>query len=162
MFTKKFSCLEFIERLSQNKFMTKKSRENGIVDKKMSDIEKFVEEAINELLVRTGGEMNNVVFVIEDEAQEKEEGESSIMRDEVLLGLYEGVPKSERGSGYFGVLPDKITIFRKPLEEMAGGNKARLKRVVFDVVWHEVAHHLGFSEKEICELEAKKRGKFKK
>jgi len=119
-------------------------------------IEKLIQEAIADLLVKTKGAINNVIFVIEKEARREKDGEESIKRDEVLLGLYEGVPKTERDCGYFGVLPDKITIFQKPLEELSGGDKNKLKELVFEVVWHEVGHHLGFDEKEIRELEEKK------
>ena len=83
--------------------------------------------------------------------------EVGIKVHEVLLGLYEGIPKTKRGAGYFGVLPDKITIFRQPLEELAGRDESKLKRLVYEVVWHEVGHHLGFNEKEIRALEAKKK-----
>lgn len=120
-------------------------------------IEKLIHEAVAALSAKTKGAMNNVVFVVENEARRKKEGETNIKRNEMLLGLYEGIPKTERGSGYFGVLPDKITIFQKPLEELSGGNKNKLKQLVFEVVWHEVGHHLGFDEKEIRELEEKKK-----
>lgn len=127
------------------------------MNKEMDDIEKFVREAVEGLLVKTRNAINNVAFVVEDEPRRQKEGEALIKRNEVLLGLYEGIPKTKRGLGYFGVLPDKITIFRKPLEEMARGNKDRLRQIVFNVVWHEVGHHLGFGEKEIRELERKRK-----
>lgn len=79
--------------------------------------------------------------------------------DEVLLGLYEGIPKTKRDAGYFEALPDKITIFQQLLEELAGRDEKKLKKLIYEVVWHEVGHHLGFDEKEIHALEAKKRNK---
>lgn len=127
------------------------------MNKETDNIEKFVREAVEGLLAKTGNAINNVAFVVEDEPRRQKEGEALIKRNEVLLGLYEGIPKTKRGLGYFGVLPDKITIFRKPLEEMARGNKDRLRQIVFNVVWHEVGHHLGFGEKEIRELERKRK-----
>lgn len=135
----------------------KDNLESEKMSEKASDIGKFVREAVEELLVKTGNAINNVAFVVEDEPRRGKEGETFIKRNEVLLGLYEGVPKTKRGLGYFGVLPDKITIFRRPLEEMARGDKDKLKRIVFNVVWHEVGHHLGFGEKEIRELEKKRK-----
>jgi len=126
------------------------------------EIEEMIREAVMALSAKTKEAMDNVVFVVEDEARRKKGGEVSIKRDEVLLGLYEGIPKIERDAGYFGVLPDKITIFQKPLEELSGGNKNKLKQLVFEVVWHEVGHHLGFDEKEIDELEEKKKKNSKK
>lgn len=55
------------------------------------------------------------------------------------------------------VLPDKITLFQKPIEELSGGNKSKLKQIIHEVIWHEIGHHLGFDEKEIRALEAKKK-----
>ena len=101
--------------------------------------------------------MDNVAFIVEREARHKKAKEVSIKVDEVLLGLYEGIPKTKRGAGYFGVLPDKITIFQQPIEELAGRDGKKLKRLIYEVVWHEVGHHLGFDEKEIRALEAKRR-----
>ena len=119
--------------------------------------EKLVSEVIAALPAAAKKAMNNVAFVIEDEARQKRAGETGIKKGEVLLGLYEGIPKTGRGGGYFGVLPDKITIFKKPLEELSGGDKEKLKKLVNDTVWHEVGHHLGFDEKEIRSLEIKLR-----
>ena len=63
--------------------------------------------------------MDNVAFIVEREARSKKAKGVGIKINETLLGLYEGVPKTKRGAGYFGVLPDKITIFQQPLEELA-------------------------------------------
>lgn len=99
--------------------------------------------------------MENVAFVLEETARGRRAREVGIRKDEVLLGLYEGVPKTKRGAGYFGVLPDKITLFRKPLEELACGDTDKLRRLIRDVVRHEVGHHLGFDEEGIRALERK-------
>ena len=103
--------------------------------------------------------MDNVEFVIENKAHRKRTGETGIKKGEVLLGLYEGIPKTGRGAGYVGVLPDKITIFKKPLEELSGGNEEKIKNLIAETVWHEVGHHLGFNEKEIRALEARRNKK---
>lgn len=122
-------------------------------------LEQLVREAIAMLPAPAIAAMDNVAFVIEEEARCQRVNEESIKMDEVLLGLYEGVPKLKRGSGYFGVLPDKITIFRQPLEELAEGSPAKLKELINEVVWHEVGHHLGFNEEEIRALEQKRKRK---
>lgn len=100
--------------------------------------------------------MQNVAFVLEDTARRRNAREAGIRRNEVLLGLYEGVPKTRRGSGYFGVLPDKITLFQEPIEALSGGDEQKLRRIVYDVIWHEVGHHLGFDERAIRTLERKR------
>ncbi len=119
--------------------------------------EQLVREAIDALPERARAAMKNVAFIIEWEVRRKKINEIDIKVDEVLLGLYEGVPKTKRGESYFGVLPDKITIFQKPIEELSCRDEKRLKKLVCEVVWHEVGHHLGFDEKEIRALELKKK-----
>ena len=101
--------------------------------------------------------MDNVVFIVERELRHKKTKEVGIKVNEVLFGLYESIPKIERGAGYFGVLPDKITIFQQPIEEIAGRDKKKLRGLIYEVIWHEVGHHLGFGEKEIRALEIKRR-----
>ncbi|MBU0647501.1 metallopeptidase family protein [Patescibacteria group bacterium] len=122
-----------------------------------NDFEQLISEAISALPEHGRKAMDNVAFVVEKEARRKKTKEVGIKVNEVLLGLYEGIPKTKRGAGYFGVLPDKITIFQQPIEELAGGNEKKLERLINEVVWHEVGHHLGFDEKEIRALEIKKR-----
>jgi predicted Zn-dependent protease with MMP-like domain len=69
---------------------------------------------------------------------------------ETLYGLYEGVPLTERGTGYYGFLPDKITIFRGPLERDFATHA--LEEQVRITVVHEIAHHFGFDEEHLEEL----------
>jgi predicted Zn-dependent protease with MMP-like domain len=71
--------------------------------------------------------------------------------DDVLLGLYEGVPLKDRSSDYGMVLPDKITIFQEPLERSCRG-EAELEREVRNTVLHELAHHFGTSDEELEEM----------
>ena len=121
--------------------------------------EQFIRDSIQSLPLRTREAMDNLAFVVEDEARQRKSTRSTPRQSSgqagSLLGLYEGIPKTKRGAGYSGVLPDKITIFQKPLEALSNGNKHKLKQLVSEVVWHEVGHHLGFDEKEIRALEAK-------
>jgi predicted Zn-dependent protease with MMP-like domain len=68
-----------------------------------------------------------------------------------LLGLYEGIPLTERGGGYFGVLPDRITLFRRTLVA-AARDEDDLRDLVADTVVHEVAHFFGISDQRLDEL----------
>jgi hypothetical protein len=70
---------------------------------------------------------------------------------ELLLGLYQGVPLTERGAGYFGVLPDRIVLFRRPIEARARSD-ADLAELVREVVLHEVAHYFGIDDDRLDEL----------
>jgi predicted Zn-dependent protease with MMP-like domain len=69
-----------------------------------------------------------------------------------LLGLYQGVPLTRRGSFYTGVLPDKITLFHGPLERRYGHDESLLRAQVRRVVLHEIAHHFGISDERLVEL----------
>ena len=119
-----------------------------------SQFETLVSEALAGLPPVGKANLENVAFFVEPEVREAKATEIHLMRGSLLLGLYEGVAKTQRGSGYSGVLPDKITIFQKPIEQLAGDDPAKLKELVFDVVRHEVGHHLGFDEVGIRAHEA--------
>jgi predicted Zn-dependent protease with MMP-like domain len=86
--------------------------------------------------------MSNVEIVIEEEPP----------AGQPLLGLYQGVPLTRRGSSYAAVLPDKITIFRGPLLRLYGHDPKTLRREVRRVVLHEIAHHFGISDERLVEL----------
>ena len=69
------------------------------------------------------------------------------------LGLYEGIPLTERGSDYTGVLPDRITLFAVPIAEEAGSDDAELRRVIGETVVHEIAHHFGIDDERLHEID---------
>jgi predicted Zn-dependent protease with MMP-like domain len=87
--------------------------------------------------------MANVAVVVEDEPPPGQN----------LLGLYQGVPLNRRGRGYAGALPDKITIYRGPIERQYENDPDRLASEVRRTVWHEVAHHFGISDERLVELD---------
>ena len=105
------------------------------------DFEQEAQAAIDGLPAELRDAMSNVSVVIEDEPPP---GQS-------LLGLYQGIPLTRRGSYYGGVLPDKITIYRGPLERLYSGDE--LVRQVRRVVLHEIAHHFGISDERLIELD---------
>jgi predicted Zn-dependent protease with MMP-like domain len=107
------------------------------------DFEGYVERAIAALPRDLSAYMSNVAVVVEDEPPD----------GLPLLGLYQGLPLTRRTSGYAGVPPDKITIYRGPLERRAGGDPARLESDVRRVVLHEIAHHFGISDERLVELD---------
>lgn len=101
--------------------------------------------------------MKNVVFVTADEPTQLQKRENNIGPDDVLFGLYEGIPLTARGIEYDAVLPDKITIFKNAILD-AYKTKEEVKACVENTIWHEVAHHFGMEEDEVRE-EEQKRGK---
>jgi len=73
----------------------------------------------------------------------------------LIFGLYEGVPQTKRWH-YGQVLPDKITIFKKPIERIARSEN-EIKEIVKNTVWHEIAHHFGLDEKRVKEAESRRK-----
>jgi predicted Zn-dependent protease with MMP-like domain len=134
---------------------------------KRNQFERLVIEAVSSLPLRVREAMENVAIVIEPEHHHpssfklRQGGRKSnaigIKRDEVLLGLYEGIPLIRRSSGYFGVLPDKITIFQKPIEALSNERRQNVATLVREVVWHEIGHHFGLTDAELRILEKKRR-----
>ncbi len=105
--------------------------------------ERWVAEALDSLPAELAAKLSNVAVTV---AAEPPAGEP-------LLGLYQGVPLTRRGASYGGALPDKITIYRGPLERLYGRNPERLEHEVRRVVLHEIAHHFGISDARLVELD---------
>lgn len=105
--------------------------------------------------------IRNVALLIEDEPSQEDLLENGI-EEGTLLGLYKGIPNTERGEGY-GVgmtLPDTITLYRLPILEEAAEDTREgetyedaIRRVAAETLWHEVGHYFGLSEEEIHERE---------
>lgn len=72
--------------------------------------------------------------------------------DPALYGLYTGVPLAERGSGYAGQLPDRIEIYRRPLQQDFGHDLQLLAHEIRVTVLHELAHHFGIDDVRLDEL----------
>jgi len=102
----------------------------------------LVAEALDDLPAWVLDRLDNVEVLVEEEPP---------LDQPSLLGLYEGIPLTRRNSGYFGVLPDRITLFRSTIEAVAGDDQA-LKHVIADTVVHEVAHFFGISDDRLREL----------
>ena len=105
--------------------------------------EEYAREALGSLPPELRDQMSNVEIVVDDEPPP----------GQPLLGLYEGIPLTRRGGWYAGVLPDKITIYRGPLERLYGRDLERLRHEVQRVVLHEIAHHFGISDERLRELD---------
>lgn len=109
------------------------------------EFEKLVEEGIDLVPTEFLKKLENVAIVIEDEPSEFQKKSAKIGEGVLLLGLYEGVPQTKRGPHYGMTLPDKITIFQKPIEASAASPEA-IRELVKNTVWHEIAHHFGSGE----------------
>ena len=123
-----------------------------------NEFEKIVKEGILAIPEKFLRKLDNVAVVIEDEPTSAQKKKLNIHSNWTLLGLYEGVSQTRRGAGYNATLPDKITIFQKPIEKEARDEKD-LKEIVKNTVWHEIAHHFGMSETQARQAEIKRREK---
>ena len=106
------------------------------------DFEELVGEALDTIPPALARAMRNVVVMVEAEAPGGEVG---------LLGLYEGIPLTQRDSWYAGVLPDRITIFRGPILRRCSTRAEVVEEVRITVV-HEVAHHYGIDDDALDDL----------
>jgi predicted Zn-dependent protease with MMP-like domain len=107
------------------------------------EFEQCVEDALASVPDELRDYMSNVAIVVEDEPPPGSR----------LLGLYQGFPLTNRTSGYVAVPPDKITIYRGPLERHYGADPALLRDQIRRVVLHEVAHHFGISDERLREID---------
>ena len=121
-----------------------------------ADFEKLVKKAILDLPEHIRQKMDNVDIVIEKKASLEQLGKVGLRSVDSLLGLYQGVPQTAWGRGFGNILPDKISIFQQPIEKLAKSDK-EIVDLVKNTVWHEIAHHFGFSEKGVRTLEAKRK-----
>ncbi len=100
--------------------------------------------------------MENIDVVVEDEAAEELLSDMGLRSPSELLGLYQGIPLDRRGFFYGNVLPDKITLFQRPIESSCG-TEEDVKERIRDVVIHEVGHFFGLSDERLRELECEGR-----
>ncbi len=113
--------------------------------------EDLVAEALDALPDAILRMLDNVAIVVADEPTPHQLQRMRLDDDEVLLGLYEGIPLTERASGYGAVLPDKVTIFQRALEETCASADELAAEVRHTVV-HELAHHLGIDDARLIDL----------
>lgn len=118
--------------------------------------EKLVQQAFDDLPEKIRQKMENVAICVEKRPSEEQLKKTGIRYGGFLLGLYEGVPQTAWGRGFGMRLPDKITIFQDSIENFASSPE-EIKELIKNVVWHEIAHHFGFSEKRVKIIEEKRK-----
>ena len=126
------------------------------------EFEALVAEAFVLVPEKFRGKVKNLALLVEDEPSEEARREHNLSHADTLLGLYRGVPQTERGEGY-GVgptIPDSITLYRMPILHTAAREsgvevewgpptepmKRRIRAIIRDTVWHEIAHYFGMDE----------------
>jgi predicted Zn-dependent protease with MMP-like domain len=117
-------------------------RELLVLDVSVEEFETLVAAALDTIPAELAAAMRNVAILIEDE---------SPPGLPLLLGLYEGIPLTERGQWYSGVQPDRITIYRVPILQICWTREQVVAEVTRTVV-HEVGHHFGIDDQRLHEL----------
>jgi len=107
----------------------------------------LVKLALDSLPSEFAQKLDNVEVVVENDPTSDQIRELKLSKDDLLFGLYRGVPQTKRGF-YSGVLPDKIIIFKNSIEEVAK-TEQEIKEKVIKVVVHEIGHHFGLSDEEL-------------
>lgn len=128
---------------------------DGISPQALSDeaFDAIISKAMDELPQEYITGLDNVAILYADEPDEFQAEKSKLGEHSLLLGLYEGIPLTARGAGYSFVLPDKITLFKKPLLAVAGYSEEAFFEQVKRTLWHEIAHYYGLDHDRIDELE---------
>src|SRR5687768_3790427 len=121
---------------------------------KREQFERLVVEAVTLIPKRFRREMKNLALVVEEEPSAELLDEMDIELPDSLYGLYQGTPLPERTWGYGNTLPDRITIFQRPIEEDCE-DEDEMRAVIGETLIHEVGHYFGLSEAEIEEIEEK-------
>ena len=116
--------------------------------------ERLVAEALDGLPEEFRAHMENVEVAIAEWPSARDLADAGMEKNERewLLGLYSGIPLTERDTGYAGVLPDLITLFQGPIQRMAGSDPEAIREEVRVTVIHEMGHYFGISDDRLEEL----------
>lgn len=147
------------------------------------EFESFVKEGVEAIPEKFRARINNAAFLVHEKPTAEQRRQHKLRPRETLFGLYEGIPHPARGENYGGlVMPDRITIFKQPIEAEARflteehfskylrpyvfakwgalleqAFRDKVRKLVIDTVWHEVAHHFGLDEEGVAERERQRR-----
>ncbi len=115
-----------------------------------AEFERLVARAVRSLPPRFLQRLENVEVVVEREPSEEELDSAGIEPGGTLLGLYQGVPQTQRGTWYGSILPDRITIYQRPIEAVAR-DRREIRKEIRVTLMHEIGHHFGLGEDALSE-----------
>lgn len=127
-----------------------------MIDLSDEQFDALITRAMDELPQEYIRGLQNVAIVMADEPDEVQKQKLKLRHDHLLLGLYEGVPRTARTGNEAGLLPDKITLFKYPILAVSS-DEAGLFEQVKRTLWHEIAHYYGLDHGRIDFLEGKPR-----
>ncbi len=115
-----------------------------------AEFEKLVAQAAESLPEHFLRRLENVDVVVEDEPTAEDLELAGVEQDGTLLGLYHGVPQSQRGPWYGNILPDRIVIYQRPIEAVAR-DRREIRKEIRITLMHEIGHHFGLAEDDLAE-----------
>lgn len=113
--------------------------------------QELIDEAFDSLPKEHRDSVRNVAILYQDDPTLEQRIELELRNDQTLLGLYQGVPLSQR-QGMTQIFPDKITLFKGPLSHHAT-TEDELREEIRHTLWHEIAHYYGLNHDQIHGLE---------
>lgn len=117
------------------------------------EFDHLITRAMDELPQEYIANLDNVAITFADEPTPEQLHKQGVREGSLLLGLYEGIPLTRRlSSSYSGVLPDKITLFKLPIQ-LVSRDETQLYEQIKRTLWHEIAHHYGLDHDRIHSLE---------
>ena len=118
------------------------------------EFDTLISRAMDELPQEYIKGLDNVVIVQADDPTPEQLEKMKVEPHHVLLGLYEGIPLTQRGSGFSGMLPDKITLFKNPILAVVSSDD-ELREQIKRTLWHEIAHYYGLNHSHIDKLQSR-------
>lgn len=112
----------------------------------------LISKAMDELPQEYIKGLENVAILYADEPDDYQREKARLDNRHMLLGLYEGIPLTQRGSGYSFVLPDKITLFKHPLQAISQSAEDFFEQIK-RALWHEIAHYYGLSHGDMHRIQ---------
>lgn len=120
-----------------------------MTDEQFDDL---ISRAMNELPQKYIKGLENVAIIMEDDPTPEQIVKMKLNNNQLLLGLYEGIPLTSRGSGYNFVLPDKITLFKNSIMTVSNDDDELFEQIK-RTLWHEIAHYYGLGHDRIDKLQ---------
>ncbi|MDP8262058.1 MAG: metallopeptidase family protein [Candidatus Ancaeobacter aquaticus] len=118
---------------------------------KQNEFEKLVQTALSDIPDEFMNALENIAITVEDEPKRDIAIKLGLAENDILLGLYQGIPLKKRSTWYGNVMPDKITLFKKSIERLYKTPEA-IKKAVRKTVIHEIAHYFGIGDARLKEL----------
>ncbi|MBP9771604.1 MAG: metallopeptidase family protein [Candidatus Pacebacteria bacterium] len=103
-------------------------------------------------------QVQNVAILVEDVPSEPVREDLALESLTELLGLYQGVPKTDRDNDAPPLLPDSVTLYKLALEEEAFNSGKDIENLIYETLWHELGHHFGHDEEGIQKREEEEFG----